>query len=576
MASLNSIFAVAFIVVFLSASVYSEELDYFTASVFYKGDVVFYLDKAEYNAGDAVQTEITAANLEDFPIENGYLVVEVVRGGKNHVYPSQLNDDDNVVYETIIPDLDIEAKSQLRIPFTYQIPIDAKSGNYRLEVYYETDRTPINGMPQIFMSPRHRSFTVTGSGEFPSAEIVRTKTTFANEAGPVGVGVASGSQVNGSVYIRLLPSSVTHNLTLKVTVCGWDDTSCTSESVTYRKDYFIKPFYPNVSGSVPVNFMAPQEAGAYAIRLELLDETNRTVSLYRSRIVVYGGAARIRKLAADKSTYQAGDDGSILVLLGASPDHYTNPVLRNVVLNVSILVNESITYSSSYVVPELSDAVGLVAKKFIFRAEKNLDSFMLCASVKSGDGEKLDEYCIPYGAKLESSAESYISSTWAYSGNTLKFSLCSENSIELPAAALLYKNGTLIDAVDNLVLAPCELVSFDASPGDYVLVANDLATNRQYSFDVLAQEGPSMCGNRICEKDEEVSCCNDCGCAEGKECASNVCVEKTNPTTTVAETSTTVPATAGGEDGGGTDYLPAVLIIAVLAAGAYYITRRKK
>jgi len=113
---------------------------------------------------------------------------------------------------------------------------------------------------------------------------------------------------------------------------------------------------------IPVSFYAPAKPQAYSIRLELREENGRMVSLYRSRIVVSGEAARIRKAASDRIYYNAGDSGKVYAPDRTFPGS-GQPIryIKNAEVSVSVRSKsgEEI-YSKSSVLPELSVERGFV------------------------------------------------------------------------------------------------------------------------------------------------------------------------------------------------------------------------
>jgi hypothetical protein len=567
----------------LTSVVYAQsaEGDYFSSSIFYRGDVSFNLDKSVYNPGDVLSADVTVYNMEDFPVTDAFLVLELVSGGEEHIYPSQSSDADNVFSEQVIGGIDLAANGRRVVPFSYKIPGDLKSGAYRLEAYYVTARTPIVGIPAIFISPRYAVFRVDGAGQFPDARIIRTLTVFINETGPVGVGVMPGSVVNGSVYVQNDGSSGLSGLSLEVAVCEWDDSSCAREDSYWSKTYSVPSIAPAGMQNVDVRFDAPAEPGAYAIRLELKDNAGRTVSLYRSRIVVMGETAKIRKLAVTKTYLPEGGNGSIMVLAAASPDHYSMPVVENVKVSVSVFgmdLGDEI-YSDSYVIPQLAIAsVGLVSKVFNYTAPRELKGFKVCSKIESQAGELYDQFCYsvdplavgPSGDKI-----SEISVDWSYNAasGVLDVNMCSADvsglaSKSSAAAILLNADGKVVGAVENVSLDSCGVVSFSVVPGDYVLLVNELGSGGQTRYDVVAAPSavPSMvCGDGICVSGEDSgNCCVDCGCIAGSDCVGGSCV--VNPGQVKEE-----PGILGGNN----IYYMAALLVLIIAV-LFYATKAGK
>jgi len=525
----------------LLQGIYALGTDNFANNIFYKGDISFELDKKTYKAGDELKTEITVANMEDFPIVDAYLVVEMVKGGTEHVYPSQLSDEDNVFYEEIIGNINLAPRSQKKIPFSYKIPTDMKSGNCRLEVYFRTKRTPIVGIPHIFMSPKYQNFKVEGMGNFPYASIVRTKTTFANEVGPIGVGVDAGSNINGKIYVQSASPSRLDDLSLKVIICEWDDTSCTEEEYLWSKEYEIPSLDPNGIEKIDVEFNAPNDPEAYAIRLELNDKNGRIISLYRSRIIVKGETGRIRKMAINKLYFKKDERGEIGLLIAPSPDHYTYPVVRNAKLSVSVKERDKEVYSKSIVIPELSIDEGFISEKFEFIAPHELSEFEVCSKIESESGKLYDQYCYSINPPKIMLTKNIINAEWDYDyhKNLLHVNLCVEDasgrSTTTKATAILSSpdNKQIIGIRENLELYPCQKTSFNTDVGGYNLLVNDLKQNKQFRFNIIIEPKEislPICGNNRCEEGENSeNCCIDCGCPEGKECVDNVCQKIIEP-----------------------------------------------
>jgi|WetSurMetagenome_2_1015567.scaffolds.fasta_scaffold03070_12 hypothetical protein len=520
--------------------------DYFGGNIFYKGDISFSLDKETYSAGDQLKAEISAVNLEEFPVTDAYIVVEIVSGDKKHVYPSMQSDVDNVLYEEIIRNITFGPLSETTVQFSYTIPADIKTGNYRFEVYLLTPRTPIVGIPHIFLSPKYQSFLVKGTGSFPGAHISRTSSVFASVPGPVGVGVNKSGYVIGTVLIQSDSDASLKGSKLKLTVCEWDDTACLGGAVFYAFEYPVPEIAPNAATKVDIKFNAPKTPEAYSIRLELVDGAGRTVSLYRSRIIVYGETARIRKMIIDSAYYKKGQDGNITLLIGASPDHYNYPHVKNAVVSVSIKDAEGVAFSKKTIIPDISidTSGGLLTQAFAFTAERDLNDYLLCSKIESDTGTAYDEYCYGVNGKQAVSSEKRIAVEWAYNYDygILDVKMCSEDVSGTPANSiasvvlLSYDEENAIGTEENTSLTPCQRISFKVPIGTYVLWINDLESRRQTNqkVQIVPQEkavtpatAKAVCGDGICGIGEQaVDCCVDCGCPNGRNCTKGVCLKE--------------------------------------------------
>jgi hypothetical protein len=519
--------------------------DYFGGNIFYNGDIYFSLDKEAYSAGDTLKAEINAANLEKFPVPDAYIVIEIVSGDKKHVYPSMQSDVDNVIYEETIRNITLGPLSQKKVKFSYQIPSDIKTGNYRFEAYLLTPRTPLVGIPHIFLSPKYQSFSVKGIGAFPGAYISRTSSVFASVPGPVGVGVNKSSYVTGAVLIKSDSDASIKGAKLKVTVCEWDDTACIGGNVFYATEYPVPEIAGGGAAKVDVKFSAPKRPEAYSIRLELVDSGGRTLSLYRSRIIVYGETARIRKMAIDSAYYKKGQEGNITLLIGASPDHYNYPHVKNAVVSVSLKDAEGVAFSTKTTIPDISidTSGGLLVQAFGFTSERELNGYTLCAKIESDAGTVYDEYCYSINNDNAVSSEKRIASEWAYNYDygILDVKMCSEDVSGTPASSmasailLSYDEENVLGTEENKSLAPCQRVSFKVPIGTYALWITDLENKHQTNqkVQILPQNAvtPGMvkglCGDGKCDIGEEAGkCCVDCGCPSGRNCTNGVCVKE--------------------------------------------------
>ena len=505
----------------------------FSDNPFFSGDVFFSLDQGSYAAGETLRTNITVANMEDFPLVGCRLVIDIVEGGPEHEYPSQLSDSDNVFYEDLISGIDLGPNSKKTTSYEYTLPEDLKPGSYRFEVYLENERTTVVGVPSIFVSPKYEVFQVTGTGGFPYARILRNETVFLNESGPVGVPVNASSTVAGSVSVEngLSSESV---FFLNVTVCEWDDVGCSGDSILFNKVYNISS-PPHANSTAQVGFDAPARPEAYSVRLELMDPSGRLMSLYRSRIIVLGETARIRKIATDDFYYKAGQKGSIKVVVGPSPDHYTSPLVRDARVFVSIApLGGKEVFSDTFGLPDLSIDSDPAFHVFEFTAPIELSEFTVCSKVESSAGALFDSYCYVVDSTRFLTNETRINVSWGYDrlDRSLNIQICSFNTLGRPArsdvSVFLMGAGNSVEGVfENITLDPCGGVNFSAGEGKHVLLINVLDSDRQFTTPIEltapVQKVPA-CGDGVCDLGENTeNCCIDCGCGQDSVCVTNAC-----------------------------------------------------
>jgi hypothetical protein len=551
--------------------------DAFVNSIFYKGAVSINLDKDTYRPNDTLLARIKVDNLEDFPIADAFIVFDIVSGGEEHVYPSQSSDADNVLFEQVSSGINLLERAGKTVEFSYKIPADIKNGTYRLEAYFGTKRTPLVGIPAIFIAPEYAAFKVAGTGVFPAARISRTKTIFVNASGPIGVGVDPNTPVNGIVYIQNDGDSTLRDQSLNVLVCEWDDSACSVEETLWSKRFEVPPLAPKAVEGVAVQFTAPEEPGAYAIRLELKDKDGRTLSLYRSRIVVMGPTAKIRKLAVTRTYLKAGENASVLVLVAASPDHYSMPEVANAKVSVSVYGRDAgeMVYSDSYFLPVISMRdQGMVSKAFSFKASRELSGLKVCSKVESNAGELYDSFC--YTALPVAGDVGLMKVDWSGdpASGSLSVNMCSqdasgEDSSSYAAVILLDGKGNVAGTEENVVLDPCGRAKFKVASGSYVLLVNDLGSGRQtrYVVNLSYPEGASgeVCGDGKCGPGENAgNCCIDCNCPAGERCLSGSCV---------IEQTEDQPAKDEGIAG---YYVAAVIIVLLLIAVFLYGARARR
>lgn len=370
----------------LSITAFAQELELFKSSMFYHGSLDFEL-KASYSAGEVISTNITITNLESFPIFDGYLVIQIIEGCKEPVYPTN-KAECNVVHEEKIEGIDLLPASERVVNYSYKLPDDIKSGDYRIDVYFKTKRTPIVGIPASFVEQAYKTFKLINGKDFPKAKISWTKTHVAGGYAQSGAGVLAGSEVEGVVFLKAI-KEFSGNLNVKI--CSYDDTAC--DSYLIEKSYPVK-LAESEEKPLIISFVAPSKPDAYAIRFELVDENGRLNSLYRSRIVVLGEGGRILKLAISKPYYKAGEIGWIRVLatgpLMYSPILPSISEIKNVKLNVYLTYQGKEIFRDSKVISALHTDE-LIASEFTFTSPKDMDKINVCAELSNGI--VYDKYC---------------------------------------------------------------------------------------------------------------------------------------------------------------------------------------
>lgn len=476
----NKVLITIFIAVFCISSVLASD---FSGSIFYSGDLSIKLDKDSYKPGETIRAEIILYNAEKYPLPDGFLTIEAVQGGKEPVYPSQISDRDNIFYEKVFKDIAITPLGSMRVVFEYQLPSNLKGGDYRLDAFFTTRKTPIVGIAHILLPGRSAYFRVIGNGDFPKAKILRTKTWILNDEliGPTGPAADAGAEnVKGRVYFQ----DIEQGSVLNVKVCEWDDTTCSN--FIYENDYAI-----NTNAAFQdYSFPAPQTGDAYAVRLEVLKD-RILQSLYRSRVVITGDAVTLRKIAIDRLYLKKDEEATIKVLLFGSPDHYNYPIVKGTSLKVSVKDLESnlMIFEESRKLPDLDSAsLTLTEEDFKFTPTANTNKFEVCAEAFSQAGLLIEDYCYVVDISKFNLEDYDVTLDYSYLDDILDIKLCAVHgsgaaiSTKIEYSLMLGSNPALIKKLDVNGCASDRIRIVEK--GQYNLIANDLGKNKQYSFSI--------------------------------------------------------------------------------------------
>jgi len=474
---------------------YSTTITGKTIDLFYNAHLEVVLEKNSFSAGEELKGKIVLLNLEEFPIPEAYIVLEVVQG-EDYYYPSQLSDRDNIFIEEKLSNINLSPSERHEIDFSIKLPSDLAAGSYRLDAYAKAEKPLLVGIPQILLSPVTNKFTVLGNDDFPQAKIVRTKTKFHSFLGPIGPGIQGGEEISNNVFVVNTSKKELKNLKLLVSLCEWDDTACKKfDSVAEEK---IDSLAPGQEKSVSVKLAAPLQPDAYAIRIELRNSENKLLSLYRNRSIVYGPTAKIHKLFVSDFLFNNGEDGSITVFVGPTPDHYLREAFSNFDLKVSIedLRTGKSVFSDSERIPEIGRKeifeIDFIEKKFDFVSVRELDFFKVCGSIEK---QQLvhELYCFVVDASKFRTKElfSEIGANWSYLKKERKldvefFLFSPETSTEADAAFSLtdFSSNNLLG--DGTLSSPLpKKVSFsDIGLGSFTLVLNNFLTKKQSRFEI--------------------------------------------------------------------------------------------
>ncbi|MBU2576151.1 MAG: hypothetical protein KKF50_00335 [Nanoarchaeota archaeon] len=458
------------------AAVSDEEI-----SIFYKADIDVDLLET-YNVGDVIDEVITIYNREDFPIVDGFLVIEVLKGCEAPTYPSQFSDCDNIFGEVVIGGINVPANSNVDVPFSYALREDLGSGTYRMDFAFRTKKTPIIGMPHILVSSKYQTFEVTGAGSFPYANIVRTKTSINNQTGPIGVGINPGEDFTLDVYVD---SEKAQGATLEVSICDWQDSICDLISSKTKSVSLVAG-----EQLILVGLKVPDSPDAYAIRIELID-FDGLVSLYRSRVVSQGAMAKVRQLSTDNYYYN-DEEMTVSILVGGSPDHYTFPVTEDIFLTVTVtdLVGDKVVGTKTQIIGNMDVNNFFEEIDFKLAVAGKLYKFETCAKlINSKTNELYEEYCYVTDANNFPSSIHDVKLEESSMGEKFEGTVCVYDGItDEPLESELFisvKQGTLIVVQKRQVVDNCLDLVFDVGNGKkYDILVQDMGTNQDFNFEV--------------------------------------------------------------------------------------------
>ncbi|VVB76237.1 Uncharacterised protein [uncultured archaeon] len=291
----------------------------------WSGMAVLKLDKTTFAAGEAITGKVILTNNEEALLLNGKIVLHIAQG--TYEYPSQFNANDNIVLEKIIDSGWILPRTSKEINFSLPAPA---GGDYRIDLYSWAGKSKLLGASNILMGPSSESFKVAGDAK-KRVSIAREFTSFNLVAGPVGFPIKSEAELSGFVMLYNPMDTDKQGLKLGVKVCEWASIFCDSPEQFFEVPVVKKGDYT----SFWAKMNAPKIPSAYEILMTLYDG-EKIESVYKNRVIVSGGTAKIRKFllkGLDTKSY------SVDVTLSGSPDHFTNPDFNNFSLTAEVFNN---------------------------------------------------------------------------------------------------------------------------------------------------------------------------------------------------------------------------------------------
>jgi hypothetical protein len=362
-----------------------------------------YVDKQVVRPGETVKIGLNLENASSYPFVDGYFIVQLVHvyGDKNgFTYFSE-----NVIKEQkILPPASFSLRpGETRdYEFSFTIPEFAPPGNYRIDVYFKTPRAYIIGIPFIFVRPpRNLNLKIENDGAYRDVRIDREETVLCGPLseldfnvacypGPVGVIVDAGETKELKLVVDNAGKQPERNLMLVMSFYEYDDTL---EQLFVKKQTVKLPeIGAGASITQDVVFSAPTKPGAYAIKLEIIDDAGTVLSVFRNRINVKGTSGRIIQVSSNKVAYKKGETVVITVRFLAPSDATTR--INSGKLEVGIYPIGDESKRIFYDVKDIS--VGpdspLNEVVFTFKAEQDLVDFTIKAALLDDASNTVDAF----------------------------------------------------------------------------------------------------------------------------------------------------------------------------------------
>jgi hypothetical protein len=495
-------------------------LSYTPDDVSWNGFINIDFNKDTFAPDEDVTGKIIISNLADVPIVGERIVLQVATGP--YSYPSQASEE-NVIHEEIISDIWVLPHSMKSVNFNIgTIP----SGNYRLDAYSWIMKTKFIGSNAIYLSPQQENFTISAGNPLTDIEIVRSTTWFgdAENIGPVGFPVDAGEKFSGKVFIENNSGSASNNLQLEISICDWSNAFCETPEITKIN---IPKLVTGIN-EIDVELTAPELPSAYEINIALKTGDEK-VSMYKNRVIVAGGTAKIRKVSIDGLKEK---DYSITALIAGSPDHFNNPAFENFKLELETFNGDTslTTDEKSFSKIEVGEVLGNTF-------EIGEQSFTKACLKVTKSGKLYDEECftVPLGEIQVAYDEKFpevLKVDWSFNKNTGELSLRLFKEINKHINARIRILGQNEILFDESIEQDGEVQkSYSLEKKNYTLVIDDKDAKRQIIVLLELEDSDSTDATN---NDSAKTTCPGNVCATGNVC-SEIPIETDEGTCCMAE-----------------------------------------
>jgi hypothetical protein len=349
------IFLMILITLFSFSSAYAFE------DIMWDGQASVKLDKEIFGEDENITGKVIVYNYEYTPSFGQTIALQIGTGTWS--YPSQFAED-NIIEEKKIDDLWILPRDFKTFNFSFA---PKPAGTYHLDTYLWSVTSMFVGSDSIYYNPISLDFEVESEVKEKEIIINREKTKFNDTLGPVGFPVESNKEVNGKIVINN-NYQTKNNLELNISVCEW---SCALSENSLTKKINTGEIKKDEEKIVDFSFEAPNRRGAYEINMEL-KEGEEILSIYKNRLIVAGGTAKVRKVYLD--SIKEGEL-SVTALISGSPDHFNNPDFKDFSLIAKI-------YEDGKELEEIEEKIDLITNEMVLGRTFEIES------------KEFDEICI--------------------------------------------------------------------------------------------------------------------------------------------------------------------------------------
>lgn len=468
---------VLLIILFFSCTVLAQTQEYSLKDITWQGYISPHLDKQIFSSDEEVSGYLRMENGENFPLVGQRVILQLGTG--TYYYPSQLALD-NIILEQVFEDQWILPRKIKTINFSLG---KLAPGTYHLDAYSWVLKSLFVGSSAIMYNPQSVTFTVKGE-EKEEIVIDRAQTNFGKDKviGPVGFPVKPLESFSGEIFITNNTNLQKDNLKLIIQICDWSNSFCTGDLFESGQEkletqFSIPKIEANKTIQFDVNLIAPKIPSAYEINI-ILKENDKILSIYKNRIIVEGGTAKLRKILIDGLKHR---NYTLTAIFSGSPDHFTFPDFENfnlkmMVYNDDDLLNQKEENFSNIKTGEVKgktfDINELIFNKICVEINKNNEIFdKECFTVDIKELQK--EYDAAYPEELK------IEYTYNELDEQLNLTLSKEILNEVDSRIRILGEDNVLLINDFINTAGIVEKNYSLKKANYTLIVDDFTSKKQ-------------------------------------------------------------------------------------------------